>query len=317
MPIEDIQVDSSLFQGVWNEFFHMPLSTSKMHSSRILLILLVFNGHLVSGQGDSHVIRQLREKSSDITLVCAHRSYHKNAPENSIASIKEAIRLQIDMLELDVRTTQDDSLVLMHDTTIDRTTNGSGEISKMTYSQLAHVRLLHMGKLTDQRIPLLSDILTLERAQEVFFNLDLKDVDLDRLLQILRRHGVADKVISFIEKPEEVLKMKALDSTYAILPLVSSSIDIAHFDTLLHSPLIHLTKESATIENSNLIKSNEQLSFVNALGAVDRDLSEGRFEELEKLLSLKPTIIQTDHPMLLMEYLQGRGTSNANSRKHE
>src|SRR5207244_9942203 len=61
-------------------------------------------------------------------VVVAHRGVHTSAPENSLASVREAIALGVDMVELDVRTTRDGRLVLLHDETVDRTTDGSGRV---------------------------------------------------------------------------------------------------------------------------------------------------------------------------------------------
>ena len=68
-------------------------------------------------------------------LIEAHRGYSQIAPENTIASIDAAVG-SADLTEFDVRVTADGELVLMHDSSVDRTTNGSGAVSSMTLSQL-------------------------------------------------------------------------------------------------------------------------------------------------------------------------------------
>ena len=80
------------------------------------------------------VIEKIIKKSDRNVLVCAHRAFHKNAPENSSKSIQEAIEAHIDIAEIDIRTTKDIVLVLMHDDYIDRTTTGKGLLKDYTYS---------------------------------------------------------------------------------------------------------------------------------------------------------------------------------------
>ena len=64
--------------------------------------------------------------------VISHRGFSHRAPENTLASVAASIAVGADACEFDVRTTADGRVVLMHDATVDRTTNGTGEISKMT-----------------------------------------------------------------------------------------------------------------------------------------------------------------------------------------
>ncbi|MCX8065362.1 MAG: glycerophosphodiester phosphodiesterase family protein [Candidatus Hydrogenedentes bacterium] len=70
------------------------------------------------------------------TFVCAHRGDAKNAPENTIPAIKSAVEKGVHMIEFDVRMTKDGHLVLMHDETVDRTTNGKGKVSELTSHEI-------------------------------------------------------------------------------------------------------------------------------------------------------------------------------------
>ena len=69
-------------------------------------------------------------------LVIAHRGAHKTVPENTIASLEKAIELGVDYVELDVRRTKDGVLILMHDASINRMTNGKGKIEDLTYDEI-------------------------------------------------------------------------------------------------------------------------------------------------------------------------------------
>ena len=68
--------------------------------------------------------------------ICAHRGANDSHPENTLAAFREALRLGAHMIEFDVALTRDGQLVLMHDATVDRTTNGTGNVSALTLAEL-------------------------------------------------------------------------------------------------------------------------------------------------------------------------------------
>src|SRR3979411_459876 len=73
--------------------------------------------------------------------VIAHRAEHSQHPENSLSGIRRAIELGADFVELDVRTTVDGRLVLMHDATVDRTTDGKGVVAQMPFDSIRALKL--------------------------------------------------------------------------------------------------------------------------------------------------------------------------------
>ena len=68
--------------------------------------------------------------------ICAHRGAMDTHPENTLSAFEEAVRLGVQMIELDVRLTKDEQLVILHDQTVDRTTDGHGEINDLTLLQV-------------------------------------------------------------------------------------------------------------------------------------------------------------------------------------
>ena len=81
-------------------------------------------------------IRALTENEVSSILLSAHRGYQPMGPENSILSFEAAGKLGFDYIETDVIMTRDGTLVCIHDSTLDRTTNGSGKVTQMTYSSI-------------------------------------------------------------------------------------------------------------------------------------------------------------------------------------
>jgi len=68
------------------------------------------------------IINLYKNPSDHYVMVIAHRADWRNFPENSLEAIRSAIKLGVDMVEIDVRKTKDGKLILMHDETVDRTT---------------------------------------------------------------------------------------------------------------------------------------------------------------------------------------------------
>ncbi|WP_199521070.1 glycerophosphodiester phosphodiesterase family protein [Jiangella anatolica] len=109
-------------------------------------------------------------------MVIAHRGYWRGAPENSIAAVEQAIERGAHVVEIDVQRTADGHLVLMHDTTVDRTTNGTGAVSSLTLAQIKALRLKeHLGgaqaAVTDHQVPTLEEALAVVKDRAMV-NLD-------------------------------------------------------------------------------------------------------------------------------------------------
>jgi glycerophosphoryl diester phosphodiesterase len=123
------------------------------------------------------------------TLICAHRGNSGFAPENTLVAIRQGADLGADLTEIDVRRTSDGHLVLLHDDTVDRTTNGTGPVCEIT---LADVRALDAGswkgpEFAGERIPTLGETLALCRQLAMPLMVEIK------------QDGIAADVVSAIE----------------------------------------------------------------------------------------------------------------------
>ena len=95
-----------------------------------------------------------------MTRLAAHRGGARLWPENSLRAFRESLTLGVDLLELDVHLTADGHVVVVHDATLDRTTDGHGAVGERTAAELARVRLRGPdGVLTDERLPTLEEVL--------------------------------------------------------------------------------------------------------------------------------------------------------------
>ncbi|MGD8399993.1 MAG: glycerophosphodiester phosphodiesterase [Bacillota bacterium] len=108
--------------------------------------------------------------------IITHRGFSGRAPENTMAAFTAALEFQVDGLELDIHRSRDGELVICHDPTVDRTTNGKGYIKDLTWEEL---RRLDAGSwfgscFQNERIPRLASLLELARQSDLLINIELK-----------------------------------------------------------------------------------------------------------------------------------------------
>ncbi|MEU4112940.1 glycerophosphodiester phosphodiesterase [Kitasatospora sp. NPDC028055] len=106
-------------------------------------------------------------------VVIGHRGAPFNAPENTMASFETALKQGADWLETDVQTTRDGVPVLMHDPTVDRTTNGKGAVADLTAAQVAALRVT-VGPGGAQPVPTLEELLARLSTSSATLLMELK-----------------------------------------------------------------------------------------------------------------------------------------------
>ena len=128
-----------------------------------------------------------------MTKIFAHRGSKGTHPENTLASFKEAVRVGSDGIELDVHLTKDGHLVVIHDETVDRTTNGTGEIRNLT---LAEIKAMDSGSwfnetFAGEKIPTLEEVLLLlkELGFKGQLNIELKT-------DVIQYKGLVEKCLA-------------------------------------------------------------------------------------------------------------------------
>ncbi len=141
-------------------------------------------------------------------MVVAHRGCWQKTSENSIDAIRACIAGGIDMVELDVRLTRDNVLVLMHDATVDRMTDGKGKVSDLDWAQLRRLRLRE-GKggstaLTDRRIPTFEEALRAAKDR-ILINLDPKARLSPAMLAMVDKAGRRSQLLFKADAPADLL----------------------------------------------------------------------------------------------------------------
>lgn len=153
--------------------------------------------------------------------IFGHRGFTLHQPENSLGALRAAHEIGLHGSEVDLHTTADGVLVLLHDDTVDRTTNGRGSIAGMS---LAQARALILTGPGNQRIPTLDEALELIASWQNFrLVLDLKAADAAGVARRVAAKGLYRKVVIFTGSAENVAPARAVK---AVDPRVQISVDL-------------------------------------------------------------------------------------------
>jgi glycerophosphoryl diester phosphodiesterase len=132
-------------------------------------------------------------------MISCHRGANRYAPENTLPAIREAARLGADFAEIDIRTTRDGRTILMHDGTVNRTTNGKGAVRNLTFKEAAALAAgAWFGgvQFRETRVPSFEDGLT-ALGDKMGVYLDAKDIGPESLVAAIQKHGLSRRHVVY------------------------------------------------------------------------------------------------------------------------
>jgi glycerophosphoryl diester phosphodiesterase len=158
--------------------------------------------------------------SSERPIVIAHRGFSDEAPENTLAAFRKAIRNGAEMIELDVRLSSDNVFIVFHDKRLERTTDAKGLVRARTARELSEIDngSWYSRRFALERVPLLTDIFPFAR-HGVMINIEIKpDVvstngasTASLMVDLLRRSKMTGKVVISSFNHKMMKEMKRLD----------------------------------------------------------------------------------------------------------
>ena len=151
------------------------------------------------------------EQCLNLPRLIAHRGAKNSAPENTLAAINEAAKCGAGWVELDVQLTEDNVPVVIHDRTLERTTNGSGKVKNIDSKSLTSLDAGHWfdARYEGEKVPLLLDALDLCQKLNLGVNLEIKTYETSIHNTVLRTLAVVDK---FGRDFEEKLLFSSFDT---------------------------------------------------------------------------------------------------------
>jgi glycerophosphoryl diester phosphodiesterase len=269
------------------------------------------------------ISKLLFEPKSKEVLVIVHRGDWRNAPENSIRAIENTIKMGADMVEIDIQKTKDGQLILMHDKTLNRTTNGKGNVSDFTLEEIKKLYLKSgIGIETHHRIPTLEEAMLVAKGR-IFVNIDKGYNHLNEVYKILERTGTLKQtVVKSGGDYEKVTseKGKAFFNQVLFMPVVN--LDKPDAATIISSytakmkpvafELVFNSDTSKIINQFSQIKNTGSRVWVNtlwpSLNASHHDdlaVEEGNLKDSwDWIIAKGVNMIQTDRPQELLQYLR-------------
>lgn len=211
-----------------------------------LLLLTIFAVLQLSAQDRVSLIREkLMNRDQSSVIVVAHRGDWRNFPENSLEAIDNAVKMGVDIVELDVKRTKDGELILMHDRTLDRTTTGKGLISDATWDAISKLKLRNGCNIrTIHNVPTLKEAL-LHAKGKIMINLDQADLYFDQIYKLLEETGTTKQII-----------MKGRKSASEVKVQFGS-----YLDDVIYMPIVDLDKPDAEQQIEAFIKDMAPVAF--------------------------------------------------------
>jgi len=239
-----------------------------------------------------------RPKSSRV-LVVAHRGGAGIAAENTLSAFRKAVRVGADYVEVDVRCTADGRLIVMHDGTVDRTTNGSGEVARMTWADIAALRIRTATGSPSLTVPTFDDVVGLWRNRTGLY-IDHKDAPVEKVVETLKRHRFGRKVVVY-GSPDRLREYRKFRPDMPIMPghpgepgLMASLVALLHPETM-DGHAIEWTREQVRAAHGHGAEV-----WMDVMGPTDSE--SGWRDALEK----GADALQTDYPDRLIRYLKQR-----------
>ncbi len=241
-------------------------------------------------------------------LVIAHRGFSGTAPENTLIAFKKALELDVDMIELDVRLSKDGEVVVIHDDTLNRTTNGKGKVAEVTLKELKQLDagFFSTPQFAGEKIPTLREVLELVEGRAAL-NIELKKGDMgrytlvdlaDRAFQEVEKIGMLNQVLFASFERSAIERIRERNPRIPVA-LIYSKPWSSPREVSGERPLPVLSCRGTVLTQSNVSKARQQ-------GVKVLVWTLNTEEDMEHFLNVGVDGIITDHPDRLIKILQKR-----------
>jgi len=304
------------FEGTWSDFiaFNKEIDIRSVLKKKEFMAVSRWNNAVINQRFIAYNFRPKTEWPEQPTTaetaqvrtrpgIIAHRGVMLAAPENTIPAIEQAVALGSSAAEIDLRYTADGEVVLLHDETLDRTTNGHGRVAEKT---LAEVKKLDAGswfdsKFSGTRVPTFREVIEMARGRIALY-LDLKEADPTPVIRMVAQLNASDFVYFRPYSYTALRKIVGADRNNKVLfdlddwmqmPELLQTVRL-NFPNVWFSGSLH-------VWTPEMLEQARQLgvqTFVNVLGPEDTR------QNLERAVRMGFDFIQTDHETELRDLLQ-------------
>src|SRR5690625_491289 len=284
----------------------------------LAVFLIIGNGcssqrsslHTISPQTRADLQELFAYPGKDVPMISGHRGGAKNGyPENSIASFEYTLSHTPATFEVDPRLTKDSVIVLIHDETLERTTNSTGKVSDYTWEELQELKLNDFeGNNTEHGIPSLDEVIEWSRGKTII-NLDEKDVPKAMTARTIRDHGAESFVLVTVHDAGEAKFYHDKNEDIMYSAWIRSKEAFKEYEEAIPWKQVaqayvgpELNRESR--ELIDLLHEQGVMVMIGAGPSYDTLEPEERGDAYRKLIESGVDIIETDRPVEVAEAIR-------------
>ena len=226
-------------------------------------------------------------------------------PENSIEAMERTLSQMPSFFEIDPRLTKDSVIVLLHDATLDRTTNASGKLSDYNYEDLKGIKLKdRQGNVTDFEIPTLEEALEWGKDKTIF-NLDNKGIPWERYVELFKDGRYANIVLSVRSMEEALFYYERLDQVMLCVAIQNQQ-QLKEFEAtgIPFNRIMAYVGPTMKAEEKALyayLRKNGVMCFISIHPTADKHKDDlDKLKAYSEELIKRPDIIETDYPALFV-----------------
>ncbi|SMD41622.1 glycerophosphoryl diester phosphodiesterase [Aquiflexum balticum DSM 16537] len=259
--------------------------------------------------------------SDRIPLVSAHRGGpYQGFPENSLEAFENVIQHTSAIIEFDVAITKDSVLVLMHDNTVDRTTNGKGKVIDLTFEEIRSLNLVDKdGIETDFLVPTLEEVLNWGKGK-VLFTVDIKrDVPFEMVVEAIKSQQAEPYAAVITYNVESAKKIYNLHSELMLSVTIRNDEELKKIDEsgIPSENIIAFTGVSSRLPAFNDILHQRGIyTILGVMGNLDNSAKARGDEVYVGLVQRGADILATDRPIEAAKAIQNLIPEESSKKKY-
>ncbi len=240
------------------------------------------------------------------TIVIAHRGDHTHAPENTLAAYQNTIEDGADFIEIDLRTTKDNHLVIMHNASIEHMTGQAGEISSYAFDSLRKIKVRDLShpEWGLHTIPTFKEVLQSCKGK-INIYLDFKEASVAQTYKEIMDAGMENHVVVYINEPHQFGEWGTIAPNMPLMISLPKAVKTkAEMNEVLHTFDIDILDGDYTEYNTETVKAATEKHI--PIWADVQSKEEGP-DQWNAALKLGLAGLQSDHPKALIDFLIKKG----------
>ncbi len=240
-----------------------------------------------------------RDNKRPISIVC-HRGANWLAPENTLEAARICFGQRFDYVELDVRTSADGHLVVMHDETVDRTTDGCGQVADMTLSELQRLDAgsWFRSHFTGEPVPTLREMMSLADECGGRLYIEPKKVDPAALLAAVQEAGMMDRCFFGSVDPQTMRDLRRLSPDAM---LMARRCDFGSLEAAIADSRSQIVEFDTAVDDIDELEDCRRLGVRSMVHDRARDLA-----SMDKLVDIGPDLVNLDRPDLFKRAMRAK-----------